>query len=494
MSKKIIISESERKKILSLYGIINEAAEDDKFEIKAQNYFAPGYHSNLNSKIKQSITQQLLSAKNFLKRKEKEGKVVFIKITSSESAVPNHDNEVTDKPDVPTGWLRERRADTMKEYISSVLEGWTDLITTPPFEPFVFSDPTEAYKEGDNKQDPRFNKDIWVKVEMEVKPADSCLVGLGVQVLYNNTPDPKFPCRGNHNCDEAFFRVKLNGVVIGNVNLGNYPNGRSVTPPVINVTQQYAEQIAKNAKDGLLTLSLLCPLDSCHSSTPEIKIYKDGAVIIHTCTSLMVRNDKSEVTILVLDLCGNIIPKKNDPANAGTLDPKSILATKAQTTQTTQTTQTSQTKKKIYVHSNKDEGYTNEDIKKLKTAKLIFLDKGVNEYKWTGETITPISSKNSKYPSQTINKGDIINIGYAGNSTVSTNLPTDKISDKIDELFNSGKIIKQTLGNEIKDMYIWVGGMTPVKDILPSVNETDITHLYDGDQFGIYANTNTPGF
>ena len=80
MSKKIIISESERKKILSLYGLINEAAEDDKFEIKAQNYFAPGYHSNLNPKIKQSITQQLLSAKNFLKRKEKEGKVVFIKI------------------------------------------------------------------------------------------------------------------------------------------------------------------------------------------------------------------------------------------------------------------------------------------------------------------------------------------------------------------------------------------------------------------------------
>ena len=486
MSKKIIISESERKKILSLYGIINEAAEDDKFEIKAQNYFAPGYHSNLNSKIKQSITQQLLSAKNFLKRKEKEGKVVFIKIISSESAVPNHDNEVADKPDVPTGWLRERRADTMKEYISSVLEGWTDLITTPPFEPFAFSDPTEAYKEGDNKQDPRFNKDIWVKVEMEVKPADSCLVGLGVQVLYNNTPDPKFPCRGNHNCDEAFFRVKLNGVVIGNVNLGNYPNGRSVTPPVINVTQQYAEQIAKNAKDGLLTLSLLCPLDSCHSSTPEIKIYKDGAVIIHTCTSLMVRNDKSEVTILVLDLCGNIIPKKNDPANAGTLDPKSILATKAQTTQSTQT---SQTYKKIYIHL-KD---STQDIEKLTTANLIIYDKVDKKYKWTGETMTPISSKNSVFPSETINKGDIIYVEYSKDASVSTNLPTDKINDKIDELFNSGKIIKQTLGAGIEDMYIWVGWKTPVKDILPSVNETDITDFNNGDQFGIYANTNTPG-
>ena len=65
--------------------------------------------------------------------------------------------------------------------------------------------------------------------------------------------------------------------------------------------------------------------------------------------------------------------------------------------------------------------------------------------------------------------------------------------DKIDELFNSGKIIKQTLGAGIEDMYIWVGWKTPVKDILPSVNETDITDFNNGDQFGIYANTNTPG-
>ena len=460
MSKKIIISESERKKILSLYGLINEAAEDDKFEIKAQNYFAPGYHSNLNPKIKQSITQQLLSAKNFLKQKEKEGKVVFIKITSSVSAVPNHDNEVTDKPDVPTGWLRERRADTMKEYISSVLEGWTDLITTPPFEPFVFSDPTEAYKEGDNKQDPRFNKDIWVKVEMEVKPADSCLVGLGVQLLYNNTPDPKFPCRGNHNCDEAFFRVKLNGVVIGNVNLGNYPNGRSVIPPVINVTQQYAEQIAKNSKDGLLTLSLLCPLDSCHSATPEIKIYKDGVVIIHTCTSLMNRNDKTEVTILVLDLCGNIIPKKNDPANAGILDKLSTLATASTANQTTPTT------KIIYVKS--DDGTTpnQTELDKIISAKLIVLDTATKKYKWIGASTITMSSKNTKYPSQTVYKDDIIEL----KPTKSTSFKNDDIvrpNDKYTELYNSGKIIKQSLGGGLPEQYIWVDKNISVDEFAP---------------------------
>lgn len=491
MSKKFIISESERKNILSLYGLINEAAEDNKFEIKAQNYFAPGYHSDLNPKIKQSISQQLLSAKNFLKRKEKEGKVVFIKIISSESAVPNHDNEKADKPDVPTGWLRERRAETMKEYISSVLEGWTDLTTIPPFEPFEFSDPKQSYKEGDNKKDPRFNQDIWVKVEMEVKPADSCLVGLGVQVLYNNTPDPKFPCRGNHNCDEAFFRVKLNGVVIGNVNLGNYPNGRSVIPPVINVTQQYAEQIAKNTKDGLLTLSLLCPLNSCHSATPEIKIYKDGAVIIHTCTSLMARNDKSEVTILVLDLCGNIIPKKNDPANAGTLDPKSILATKPQSTQSTQT---SQTEKKIYVHAEDDGTVTNKDIQKLETAKLIIFDKVSKKYKWIGNTITSISSKNSKHPSQTINKGDILDVRYLIDVSVPIEVTGDEKDEKYNTLLNSGKIIKQTLGVGIADMYVWVGERTSVKDIFPDVISTDNEYISYNDNLVIVKGIKSPSF
>ena len=39
MSKKFIISESERKEILSLYGLINEVASEDRFEISAQNRY-----------------------------------------------------------------------------------------------------------------------------------------------------------------------------------------------------------------------------------------------------------------------------------------------------------------------------------------------------------------------------------------------------------------------------------------------------------------------
>jgi hypothetical protein len=82
MSKKFIISESERKEILSLYGLINEVASEDRFEISAQNYFATGYHSGLHSSVKASIKKQLESAKQFIQSKEREGKIVFIKMQS----------------------------------------------------------------------------------------------------------------------------------------------------------------------------------------------------------------------------------------------------------------------------------------------------------------------------------------------------------------------------------------------------------------------------
>ena len=476
MSKKFIISESERKEILSLYGLINEVASEDRFEISAQNYFASGYHSGLHSSVKSSIKKQLESAKQFIKQKEAEGKIVFIKITSSESAVPNHDNETQGKPEVAKGWLRQRRAETMKKYISSVLEGWTDLKTIPPFEPFIFSEPTQKYTEGDNKKDPRFKTDIWVKVEMEVKPADACLVGLGVEVMYTDYPDPKFPCRGNHRCNEALFNVKLNGIIIGSANLNNGSRGGDVKPPIIRVTPEQSEQIAKNSKDGLLTLSLQCNTSTCHSATPEIRISKDGVVIIHTCTSLMARNDSRETTVLVLDLCGNIITNKNNPANAGVLDPSSTLATKSTANKTTQTTQTGKT---IYIYSKNGKTYNQNSLDEIINAKLIALDEATKKYKWIGNTVTTISSKNSQYPSQTINKGDVIELKPTIIDVFESKQTLDVIT-KYNELYNSGKIIKQSLGGGLSERYIWADKDTPVNNILPGKIKSKVSKFTTG--------------
>jgi hypothetical protein len=362
----------------------------------------------------------------------------------------------------------------MKKYISSVLEGWTDLKTIPPFEPFVFSEPIEKYSEGDNKKDKRFMKDIWVKVEMEVKPADACLVGLGVEVMYTDYPDPKFPCRGNHRCDEALFNVKLNGIIIGSADLNNRIKGGDVKPSMIKVTPEQAEQIAKNSKDGLLTLSLQCVYSSCHSATPEIRISKDGVVIIHTCTSLMARNDNREATVLVLDLCGNIITNKNNPANAGVLDPSSTLATKSTTNKTTQTGKT------IYIYSKNGKEYNQETLDELINAKLIALDEATKKYKWIGNTVTTISSKNSQYPSQIINKGDVVEL----KPTIVDLFENKQIPDviaKYNELYNSGKIIKQTLGGGLQERYIWVDKNTPVNNVLPGKTKSKVSKFTTGN-------------
>jgi len=473
MSKKFIISESEKKEILSLYGLINEVAEEDKKEITAQNYFAAGYHSDLNPAIKASIKKQLESAKTFIKQKEGEGKIVFIKITSSESAVPNHNNEVAGKPEVEKGWLRERRAETMKKYISSVLETWGDLATIPPFEPFSFSEPTEKYSDGDNKKDPRFNNDIWVKIDMEVKPADACLVGLGVEVMYTDKPDASFPCRGNHRCDEALFNVKLNGVIIGSANLNNRIKGGDVKPPMITVTPEQSEKIGKSSKNGLLTLSLQCIYSSCHSATPEIRISKDGQVIIHTCTSLMNRNDSREVTVLVLDLCGNIITNKNEPANAGILDQTSTLSIGSASPQTKQSVKT------MYVHSLDGTTPWKTDLDNIINAKLIELDTTTNKYKWIGSPTVTISSKNPKYKSQTIYKGDTLEL----KPTRRTSFKNDTIirpSDKYNELYNNGKIIKQSLGGGLPDDYMWVDNDISVIEFSPGAYSLSSVNIKNG--------------
>ena len=471
MSKKIIISESERKKILSLYGLINEVEGETKKEISAQNYFAPGYHSDLNPKIKASIKQQLESAKTFIKEKENEGKIVFIRITSSESDVPNHDNE-KGGVEVPKGWLRERRAETMKKYISSILETWGDLTTIPPFEPFGFSEPIEKYAEGDNMGDPRFNKDIWVKIDMEVKPADACLVGLGVQVMYKDVPDPNFPCRGNHRCDNAVFQVLLNGVAIGVANLNNWRRGGDVTAPMITVTAPYAAQIGKNSKNGLLTLSFKCLSTDCHSATPEIVISKNGTEILHTCTSLINRSN-NEITVLVLDLCGNIIPNKNETANAGVLDPYSTLASGS--TSGVDVNQAITKAKIIYVKS--DDGTTpnQTEVDELINKKLIELDTASKQYKWISQQTGGIGSRNSKYPNQTFSKGDFIVLKPSMIDEIKSYDLNLDVDTTYNGLYYDGKVIRQALRNGLLDEYIWVDKRTPVTQVVKGKIDSELT-------------------
>jgi hypothetical protein len=323
---------------------------------------------------------------------------------------------------------------------------------------------------------------------MEVKPANTCLIGLGVEVMYTDTPNPQFPCRGNHRCDSAIFDVKLNGVVIGTANLNNGTRGGDVAPRKIIVSAKLAEQIANNSKDNLLTLSLQCKTTSnCHSATPEIRITKDNQVIIHTCTSLLNRGDNREMVVLVLDLCGNIIGSKNQPPNAGKIDTASTLAAQYRANQSDSTGKT------IYVYSKDGKTASMETLNTIIGKKLIVLDPSTKKYKWTGPTMTTISSKNSQYKTQTINKGDTVEI----KPTMTAGVLNDKLTDlntKYTELYDSGKVIKQSLGSGLPEQYIWVDKETPLSTILPGNNQSNVAKLSPGMALNLRTVIKAPSF
>ena len=111
-NRKILISESEKKHILSLYGLINEADEPVapqsqtttsalKFD-KSVN-FAPGYYRlkgpvttkagvTYNWDVDQTLNSDLEKIKEFLK-KNPSGYIVEVNLYSGESKIPNNDNE-----------------------------------------------------------------------------------------------------------------------------------------------------------------------------------------------------------------------------------------------------------------------------------------------------------------------------------------------------------------------------------------------------------------
>jgi hypothetical protein len=205
----------------------------------------------MSAKGKQELDSQLSKAAEFLTAKK--GRVVYVKINAGESQVTNHDNEQKSQPEVDPGYLSEKRAETMKTYLTKYFEGLKGqgiISQMPIFEaPFVKIGETSYTKGVDKPNDPKYVPERFVNVELKLQSPEKCVVGLTVEVMYKKTKDPSFPCRSGHNCDEAKFAVKLNGVSIGTADLNN-GSGKDVggdrTSGRIVVTDAQAKQIIGN--------------------------------------------------------------------------------------------------------------------------------------------------------------------------------------------------------------------------------------------------------
>jgi hypothetical protein len=276
-NRKLIISESEKKNILSLYGLIREVGEDKpqsetstsalKFD-KTIN-FAPGYYrhkgpvttkagTTYDWDVDKTLNADLQKIKEFLKNNPT-GYVVEVNLYSGESKIPNNDNE-QGGTQVKENHLNEARLNSLKSYLNPIFETWkTEGITKTDFKineyknigetpwvgtPFCPANTTDErtctitynnkVKAGDKTildYKNKYDKEQYFRVIIEVKKVESpqtppptgstqiteeCATGLKIRVDVDK-----------HNCNNAEFFVVLNDTLLYNVDGGYTANGNN---------------------------------------------------------------------------------------------------------------------------------------------------------------------------------------------------------------------------------------------------------------------------
>lgn len=331
-NRKLIITEEEKLDIMKMYGLLLEGEElpGGGYQIDFSNTFESGKHSAkyINKAL---LTAELQAAKDWLasKLKNNKGKLVFVKIDASESKVPNADAEKGGVVLQPYE-LSNKRAVAINNFLSGIFDGWVTegLISQKPIFAFPeakiggpnwcppYTKDETCVEKTDRKDDPKFTEHQYVRVQFLVDTpgmSAKCVEGLSITVSYNKEKNASFPCRGNHQCDEADFNVLLNRVPIGSVSLNNKVDGGSRTGTV-TVTPQQAQKIAAtNAKK--VEVYLQCKYAACHSATPEISVSKNNFVLpgFPRCVpSISERDDFTMKHILTLDICGNVTQQNND--------------------------------------------------------------------------------------------------------------------------------------------------------------------------------------
>lgn len=329
MSKRFVLTESEINEIKGLYGLLTE--ETQPLVIQGSDYFDNGKYKNFSAAAKATIDAELQKAAKYIQ--DNRGSVVYIKIIAGESQVTNYDKEVNPEKQVEPGYLSNKRAETMKAYLLNYFQGLVNqkiLDRVPVFEAFETVIGKNTYQKGkDNPNDPKYTPERFVRVELAIKPASACIVGLSVTVLYNPTPDPNYPCRGGHKCDKANFDVLMNNVKIGEANLNNLKDGGFRSSATLQVTNELATQIMGDTPKNII-IQLQCKSNDCHSDRPEVIIKKGNTVLFNGCAPAKApRGDNSIMTLLELDPCGNLLPgSKNNIADPGV---KKVDETKGKT-------------------------------------------------------------------------------------------------------------------------------------------------------------------
>jgi hypothetical protein len=172
------ISNEERNRILSLHEsatknfyLMSEQntneTEKDSISLTKRVEFPSGLHSasavNLENLIDLSAIEEFL-------KKYKDKKIV-IKLKSSESQVPNNDNEVTPKKRLNPGDLSKMRYQTIQTFMTEWLNGLVSkgiISQVPKFintQPYI--DTTTPWDPKSSPKDPKYTKHQFVEIEVD---------------------------------------------------------------------------------------------------------------------------------------------------------------------------------------------------------------------------------------------------------------------------------------------------------------------------------------
>jgi len=174
------ISQEERNRIISLHEsatknlyLVSEQntaePEKDSISLTKRVEFPSGFHSS--SAVNLETLIDLSKIEEFLK-KYKDKKIV-IKLKSSESQVPNNDNEVTPKKRLNPGDLSKMRYQTIQTFMTEWLNGLVSkgiISQVPKFintEPHI--DTTTPWDPKSSPKDPKYTKHQFVEIEVNAE-------------------------------------------------------------------------------------------------------------------------------------------------------------------------------------------------------------------------------------------------------------------------------------------------------------------------------------
>jgi hypothetical protein len=220
-SKKLIITEDEKKYILSMYGIIKETQNTEpKLEIKSSDFFDSGKFSKLSDVGTKNLTIELGKALEFIRANE--GSITSIKIFASEDNNPNYNHEVN--PPVKLGDLElaNRRAKTIKIFLTNFFNEALENgnIKTMP----IFEEPETVIGTGQTAAEKKYDRRVEITFSIVSKekptttppPNNPCAKNMKIRVYYDEG------VHGGHNCNSAVFVVTINGKPLTRVDGASY--------------------------------------------------------------------------------------------------------------------------------------------------------------------------------------------------------------------------------------------------------------------------------